>query len=169
MPKHGSRRSRPRPSAEPRAGSRPAAGLVLATLLLSGAAGAEEGGLRPFTVVGDAIPGSLTGAAGDPAEGRAITVGRQRGLCLLCHSGPFPQERFQGTLGPDLAGVGARLSEGQIRLRLVDGRRLDPDTIMPSYYRIEGLNRVGSAWRGKPILTAEEIEDVVAFLATLRD
>ena len=125
--------------------------------------------LLPYTVVGDAIPAPLTGAPGDPARGRVIVTSRQRGLCLLCHSGPFPEERFQGDLAPDLAGVGSRLSEGQIRLRLVDSRSLDPDTIMPSYYRTDGLNRVGSAWRDKPVLNAEEIEDVVAFLATLRD
>jgi sulfur-oxidizing protein SoxX len=126
-------------------------------------------GLLPYTVVGDAIPAPLTGAPGDPARGRVIVTSRQRGLCLLCHSGPFPEERFQGDLAPDLAGVGSRLSEGQIRLRLVDSRSLDPDTIMPSYYRTDGLNRVGAAWRDKPVLNAEEIEDVVAFLATLRD
>jgi L-cysteine S-thiosulfotransferase len=125
--------------------------------------------LLPYTVVGDTIPAPLTGAPGDPARGRVIVTSRQRGLCLLCHSGPFPEERFQGDLAPDLAGVGSRLSEGQLRLRLVDSRRLDPDTIMPSYYRTDGLNRVGAAWRDKPVLNAEEIEDVVAFLASLRD
>jgi sulfur-oxidizing protein SoxX len=125
--------------------------------------------LLPYTVVGDAIPAPLTGAPGDPARGRVIVTSRQRGLCLLCHSGPFPEERFQGDLAPDLAGVGSRLSEGQLRLRLVDSRRLDPDTIMPSYCRTDGLNRVGAAWRDKPVLNAEEIEDVVAFLASLRD
>jgi L-cysteine S-thiosulfotransferase len=125
--------------------------------------------LLPYTVVGDAIPAPLTGVAGDPARGRVIVTSRQRGLCLLCHSGPFPEERFQGDLAPSLAGVGSRLSEGQLRLRLVDSRKLDPGTIMPSYYRTDGLNRVGGAWRDKPVLSAEEIEDVVAFLATLRD
>ncbi len=130
---------------------------------------AAEAGLRPFAVEGDAIPAPLTGTPGDAGRGRAVVADRQRGLCLLCHAGPFPEERFQGTLAPDLAGAGARWSEGQLRLRLVDGRRLNPDTIMPSYYRVDGLTRVGPAWRGKPVLTAGEIEDVVAFLATLRD
>ena len=125
--------------------------------------------LLPYTVVGDAVPAPLVEAPGDPARGRAIVTSRQRGLCLLCHSGPFPEERFQGDLAPSLAGVGSRLSEGQIRLRLIDSRRLDPGSIMPSYYRTDGLDRVGAAWRGKPVLSAEEIEDVVAFLATLRD
>lgn len=143
-------------------------GLALALSLL-GAAAAAESAVRPFAVEGDAIPAPLTGAPGDAARGRAVVADRQRGLCLLCHAGPFPEERFQGDLAPDLAGTGARWSEGQLRLRLVDGRRLNPDTIMPSYYRVDGLNRVGRAWTGKPVLTAEEIEDVVAFLATLRD
>jgi len=117
----------------------------------------------------DAMPQSLTGAKGDAVRGRAIVANRQVGLCLLCHSGPFPDERFQGNLAPDLKGVGARLSEGQLRLRIVDSSRINPASIMPAYHRTEGLVRVGPAWRGKPILTAEQIEDVVAFLMTLRD
>jgi len=132
-----------------------------------GPAAAQD--LRPYTVVGDAIPAPLFEGRPDPARGRAIVADRQRGLCLLCHAGPFPEERFQGTLAPDLAGAGERWSEGQLRLRLVDGRRINPDTIMPSYYQTDGLFRVGPAFRGKPILSAEEIEDVVAFLTTLRD
>jgi sulfur-oxidizing protein SoxX len=110
----------------------------------------------------------LTDVPGDAARGRAIVVNRQLGLCLLCHSGPFPEERFQGNLAPDLAGSGARWSEGQLRLRLVDSRRLNPQTVMPAYYRTDGLVRVGAAWRGKPVLTAQQVEDVVAFLRTLR-
>jgi len=117
---------------------------------------------------GDSIPASLTGARGDPARGRAIVANRQVGLCLLCHSGPFPEERFQGDLAPDLTAVGARLSEGQIRQRMVDSRRVNPQTIMPAYYESEGFARVAPAYRGKTILTAEQIEDVVAYLATLR-
>ena len=117
----------------------------------------------------DAIPESLTGAKGDPARGRAIVASRQVGLCLLCHSGPFPEERFQGNLAPDLRGAGTRWSEGQLRLRIVDSSRINPATIMPAYHRSEGLARVAPAWRGKPVLSAQQIEDVVAFLMTLRD
>ena len=117
----------------------------------------------------EAIPESLTGAKGDPVRGRAIVASRQVGLCLLCHSGPFPEERFQGNLAPDLRGAGARWSEGQLRLRIVDSSRINPATIMPAYHRSEGLVRVAPAWRGKPVLSAEQIEDVVAFLMTLRD
>jgi sulfur-oxidizing protein SoxX len=140
----------------------------LAALLTSTGAVAQKE-LRPYTIVGDAIPDSLTGAAGDPLRGRAIVLDRRLGACLLCHTGPFPEEKFQGTLAPDLSGAGSRWSEGQVRLRLVDPTRLNPDTIMPPYYRVEGLTRVGLTWRGKPILIAEEIEDVIAFLVTLRD
>jgi sulfur-oxidizing protein SoxX len=137
------------------------------TMTTPGQARADE--LRPYTVVGDAIPASLTGEKGDPVRGRAIVGNRQVGLCLLCHRGPFPEEKFQGTVAPDLTGAGTRWSEGQLRLRIVDSRRLNPDSIMPSYYRVDGLTRVSAAFAGKPILTAEQIEDVVAYLATLRD
>jgi len=116
---------------------------------------------------GDSIPASLTGAKGDPARGRAIVANRQVGLCLLCHSGPFPEERFQGGLAPDLRSA-ARLSEGEIRQRIVDSTKLNPQSIMPAYYRSEGLERVAPAYRGKTILSAEQIEDVVAYLTTLK-
>jgi L-cysteine S-thiosulfotransferase len=117
----------------------------------------------------EGIPLSLTGAKGDPVRGRAIVANRQVGLCLLCHSGPFPEERFQGDLAPDLRGAGARWSESQLRLRIVDSGRINPASIMPAYHRSEGLVRVAPAWRGKTILSAEQIEDVVAFLMTLKD
>jgi sulfur-oxidizing protein SoxX len=146
---------------------------LLAALLLANAmpvlTPAQSSGLLPLTMVGDAVPDSLTGAKGDAARGRAIVADRQVGLCLLCHRGPFPQERFQGNLAPDLAGTGSRWSAGQLRLRIVDARRLNPDTIMPPYYSLDGLTQVAAAFRERPILSAEQIEDVVAFLATLRD
>jgi sulfur-oxidizing protein SoxX len=141
----------------------------LALLLTAVPAAGGQDGLQPFTVVGDAIPASLTGARGDPERGRAIVANRHVGLCLLCHSGPFPEEPLQGTLAPGLEGAGSRWSEGQLRLRIVDAARLAPGTIMPPYYRIDGLARVAPSLRGKPVLTAEQIEDVVAFLATLRE
>jgi L-cysteine S-thiosulfotransferase len=140
--------------------------LIAATLAMSFAANAQE--LRPYTVSGDAITESLTGKAGEPVRGRALVVERAS-TCILCHSGPFPEEKFQGDLAPSLAGSGSRWSEGQLRLRLVDASRLNPATIMPSYYRLDGLQRVGPAWRGRPILSAEQIEDIVAYLATLRE
>lgn len=145
-----------------------AAPLAVMTLTALGGALAQNA-LQPYTIVADAIPRSLTGTPGNPQRGRAIVVNRQVGLCLLCHSGPFPEEKFQGTLAPDLKGAGARWSEGQLRLRMVDASRLNANTIMPPYYRVDGLSRVAPAFQGKPILSAEQIEDVVAYLATLRD
>ena len=126
-----------------------------------------QSALRPFVVEGDAIAVSLTGLPGDAARGRALVLDRSN-TCILCHSGPFPEANFQGDLAPDLAGTGSRWTEGQLRLRLVDASRLNPATIMPSYYRVDGLVNVGQAFRGKPILTAEQIEDMVAYLVTLR-
>jgi sulfur-oxidizing protein SoxX len=143
-----------------------AAAWLAAALVLP--ATAEAQGLRPYVVAGDAIADSLTGTRGDAARGRALVLNRTS-TCILCHGGPFPEERFQGDLAPDLAGTGKRWSEGQLRLRLVDASSLNPATIMPSYYRVDGLVRVGAAWRGKPILSAEQIEDMVAYLATLRE
>jgi sulfur-oxidizing protein SoxX len=141
--------------------------LALCFTLAAPAAAQEE--LRSFIIVGDAIPDSLTGAEGDAARGRAIVANRSTGLCLLCHSAPIPEERFQGNLSPSLAGAGSRWSEGQLRLRIVDASRLNADTIMPAYYRLARLQRVVQAFRDKPILTAEQIEDVVAYLVTLKE
>ncbi len=135
-------------------------------LALPCAAGAQE--LLPYTISGDSIPESLTGIAGDAARGRALVLERTS-TCILCHSGPFPEEKFQGDLAPNLSGTGSRWSTGQLRLRLVAASRLNPATIMPSYYRVDGLERVGAAWRGKPILSAEQIENIVAYLTTLRE
>ena len=125
--------------------------------------------VRAFAVVGDAIPQSLSGEPGDAVRGRAIVANRQLGLCLLCHTGPIPEERFQGNLAPDLGGAGARWSAGQLRLRISDARALNPQTIMPSYYRTDGLNRVAPAWAAAPMLAPQQVEDVVAYLMTLRD
>lgn len=165
MRKHGSARSRPKPSLDP-----PAVAVIAVLFSTAGLAGvAEEEPLLPYSIVGDAISASLTGASGNPARGRAVVLDRRLGACLLCHTGPFPEEKFQGTLAPNLSGAGSRWSAGQLRLRLVDASRTNPDTIMPPYYRVDGLIRVGRAWQGKPIMSAEQIEDVVAFLLTLRD
>lgn len=136
--------------------------LALLLVLCATPASAQE-------VVGDAIPKSLTGQPGDPARGRAIVANRSVGLCLLCHSGPIAEERFQGDLSPTLAGAGSRWSEGQLRLRIVDGSRLNPDTIMPPYFRTTGLQRVARTFDGKTILSAQQVEDVVAYLVTLKD
>jgi len=142
--------------------------LTGACLIATGTGPANAQASRSYSVVGDAIPASLTGMPGDAARGRALVVERSS-TCILCHSGPFPEQRFQGYLAPSLAGAGNRWSEGELRLRLVDASRLNAATIMPSYYRLDGLNRVGPAWRGKSILSAEQIEDILAYLVTLRE
>jgi sulfur-oxidizing protein SoxX len=142
-----------------------AALFALALMAATGSAAAETAMPK---IVGDAIPASLTGSPGDAARGRAIVRNRQSGLCLLCHRGPFPEDPLQGTLAPDMSGAGARWSEGQLRLRIVDARRLNPATIMPPYYSTDGLSQVAPAFAGKTILTAAQIEDVVAYLVSLR-
>lgn len=147
-------------------------GAVVLSAAVVGPAGVAaqtvDGRIAVPTVVGDAVPTPLTTTPGDAGRGRAIVANRQVGLCLLCHAGPFPEERFQGTLAPDLSGAGARWSEGQLRLRIVDARTLNPDTIMPPYHRASTGRRVARAWRDRPVLDAQQIEDVVAFLVTLR-
>jgi sulfur-oxidizing protein SoxX len=112
------------------------------------------------------LPGAVEG---DAVRGRAIVANRQVGLCLLCHTGPIPEERFQGNLAPDLRGAGRRWNAEQLRARIVDASQFNPDTIMPSYYKTEGLNRVATAYQGKTILDAQQIEDVVAWLQTLTE
>ncbi len=120
-------------------------------------------------VVGDAIPAPLSLAPSDAIRGRGIVLDRANGNCLICHQVPEPTEAFQGSLGPDLKGIGSRLTAGQMRLRLVDQARLNPTTLMPPFYRTEGLVRVAPKFAGLPVLMASEIEDVIAYLATLRD
>ena len=147
MPRTGSRPSPPMPSLKP-----------LALLLALAGPALAEGLAEP-----------LTAMEGDAGRGRAIIADRSRGLCLLCHSGPFPEERFQGNLAPSLAGAGTRMNAAELRLRLVDSRRVNPESIMPAYHRAEGLHRVAPALRGRMLLQAQEIEDVLAFLLTLRE
>jgi len=136
-------------------------------VLAAGCATTTPGALAPYRVEGDAIREALAPQAGNAARGREVVLGRDSN-CLLCHVVPEPGARAMGNLAPPLGGVGARLSEGQLRLRIVDSMRLNPQTIMPSYYRVDGLNQVAAALRGKPVLTAQQVEDVVAYLLTLR-
>jgi len=134
------------------------AAAIVAVCCVASVAGAQEG-----------IPKSLTGTPGDPARGRSIVASRQVGLCLLCHSGPFPEERFQGNLAPSLEGAGSRWTPAQLRQRIVDSSQINPATIMPAYHRTEGLTRVAPAFRDRPVLSAQQIEDVVAYLMTLKN
>ena len=123
-------------------------------------------------VVGDGVPQPLTTTPGDTARGRAIVADRRVGLCLLCHSGPIPEERFQGNLAPPLDGAGKRWSAAQLRLRVADARQLNPESLMPAFHRpapsTPDARRVAAPFRGQPLLTAQQVEDVVAWLETLR-
>jgi sulfur-oxidizing protein SoxX len=140
--------------------------VALVALAIARPAAADPG----YAVSGDGIAAPLAGAAaGDAVRGRALVANRQASLCLLCHTGPIPEERFQGNLAPDLHGAGQRWSAAQLRLRIVDASHFNPLTIMPSYYKTDGLNRVAPAFRDKTILTAQQIEDVVAWLLTLKE
>jgi len=145
--------------------------LLAAVLLSAGAAAAApivDDGLVSYEVVDGGIPAPLAGAAGDPARGRAIAAGRA-GNCLACHHMPIPEQPFQGTVGPDLAGVGGRYTVAQLRLRLVNAKLIGESTVMPAFYRVDGLRRVAAQYRGRPVLDAGQIEDVVAYLTTLTE
>jgi sulfur-oxidizing protein SoxX len=120
-------------------------------------------------IKGDSIIESLSVEPGDPVRGRAIVASRQTGLCLLCHSGPFPEERFQGNLAPELKASVARLNAPQLRARIVNAAHFNPQTIMPSYYQTSHLNRVAPKFAGQTLLSGQEIEDVIAFLVTLNN
>ncbi|MGL4810867.1 MAG: sulfur oxidation c-type cytochrome SoxX [Beijerinckiaceae bacterium] len=122
-----------------------------------------------YVVTGDGIETALTGEPGNAQRGRALVADRRVGLCLLCHSGPFPEERFQGDLAPTLAGAGSRWTVAQLRLRMVDSNAVTPGSIMPGFHKVTGLARVGRQFAGKPVLDAQQIEDIVAFLATLKE
>lgn len=144
-------------------------GVFIASLLfipLSFAANAET---VKYVVKDGAIAQSLTGKPGDPIAGRKVAINRRLGNCLACHKMPIPEQSFQGMIGPDLAGVGSRYKEGELRLRVVDPKKVNPQTFMPAYYRTTGLHRVQKKWRGKTILSAQQVEDVVAYLTTLRE
>ena len=122
----------------------------------------------PYRIVDDGIPIALSEQPGDVARGRDIAANRQIGLCLLCHQLPSNSDRFQGDIATSLAGAGTRWTVSQLRLRIVDSRRLSADSVMPAYYKLNGLTRVGTNWRDKPILDAQQVEDVVAWLASLK-
>lgn len=154
-----------------RRGRRPATLRTLAFAALVGVASpaaVRADALADFVVRGDRIDAPLGGARGEAGRGRALVVARDPANCILCHAVPDADVRFAGNVGPPLAGVAARLSAAQMRLRIVDSTKLDPRSIMPAYYRIDGLSRVAAPYRGKPILTAQQIEDLVAYLETLR-
>lgn len=144
---------------------------VLAGMLLLQALGGVAHGQDPlvdFRIVNGAIAAPLSDRPGDPERGRRIILDRAGGDCIICHAMPLPQRQFHGNVGPPLDGVGSRYTAGELRLRLVDPKAINPETVMPAYYKVEGLHRVLDRYRGKPILTAQQVEDVVAYLLTLK-
>ncbi len=142
--------------------------LLLCACFLTAMSGARADALVPFEVVEDTIPAPLTSQPGDAERGRAVYVDRDRGHCLLCHVSAHVQEPFAGTIGPDLSTVADVYGAGQLRYRVVDSTLMNPDTVMPSYYRVDGLVQVDAAFDGQPVLTAQEVEDLIAFLLTFR-
>lgn len=143
-------------------------GLLAAFAMGTGDARSDE--LVSFVVRdGNSIPTSLTGQPGDPENGKKVAIHRKKGNCLACHAMPIPEQPFHGEVGPDLAGVGSRYSAGELRLRIVNPKLANPDTIMPAFYRTDGLHRVMAKFEGKTMLSAQEVEDVVAYLLTLKE
>jgi len=144
---------------------------VLVSVLVTGiTGGVAPDSDRPvdYRIVNGAIPEPLTDQPGDPERGRRIVLGREAGDCTVCHAMPLPQRQFHGTVGPPLDGVGSRYTAGQLRLRIVDPKAINPETVMPAYYKVEGLHRLLERYRGKPILTLQQVEDVIAYLLTLK-
>jgi len=144
------------------------------TALLAAAAPAHSQEVRdhnliPYTIKDSAIDKPLTGKPGDPAKGRQWAITSGQGNCVICHRLPIPEVAFRiGNIGPDLTEVGGRLSPAEIRMRIVNPKVVNPDTIMPAYYRLDGLNRVEKKFQGKTMLSAEQVEDLVAYLSTLK-
>jgi len=143
--------------------------VVIAVALIV-ATSARAADLVSYTVVdNERITEALTAEPGDPVRGRAAVIHRQKGNCLACHMLPIPEEQFHGDTGPTLVGVGARYDAGELRLRIVNSKIVNPETMMPAFYRVEGLHRVGAKFKDIPMLSAQEVEDVVAYLLTLTE
>lgn len=129
----------------------------------------RDPGLVSYTIVDDnSIPKSLTGKSGDPANGRKLAINRKKGNCLACHAMPIPEQQFHGETAPSLYGVGNRLSAGELRLQIVNSKVTNEDTMMPSFYRTFGFNRPLKKFVGRSILEAQDVEDIVAYLLTLK-
>ena len=145
--------------------------LLMGTTLITGAAVTSTA--AEFNIakarVDDGIPKSLTGKPGDPKKGRATAIHRKKGNCLACHAMPVPEQADHGNIGPDLAGVADRYSQAELRLRLVNAKLINPDTLMPSYYKKTGFHRIQKKWKGKTIISAQDVEDILAYLDTLKE
>jgi monoheme cytochrome SoxX (sulfur oxidation) len=143
---------------------------AFALCLSAGGGLAQEPSKEPIRldVVNDSLPKSLTGAPGDAAAGKKVFLTRTLGNCLACHQvTSLKSEEFHGEFGPSLDGVAGRYSEAQLRLIVADPKRVFTDTVMPAFFKNDGLSRVRPQFVGKSILTAAQVEDVVAYLKTL--
>lgn len=121
-----------------------------------------------YKVYKDTIPVSLTGIGGNAAKGKKVAVNTRKGNCLACHVMPVPEQPFHGAVGPDISDIGSRATPAELRMRIVDPKVLNPDTIMPAFYKSKGLHRVPKKFQGKTMLSAQEIEDIIAYLMTLK-
>lgn len=119
-------------------------------------------------VAADAIATPLTATPGNAARGKAIVISREGGHCILCHHVPVEEVKIFGNVAPALDGVGSRLSVAQLRQRVVDITAVNPDAVMPAFHRTGNLQRVAREYREQPVLSAQQVEDVVAWLASLK-
>jgi len=131
--------------------------LLLALLLIAPVGGATE----------PTLPDPLTAMPGDPARGRLVVRDASKATCLICHAMPIPEEPDHGTIGPPLQGIARRATPAALRQRIVDPTAINPATVMPAYYRSAGFHRVLARFVGQSIYSAQEVEDVVAYLMTL--
>jgi len=138
-----------------------------ALVFLPSALSAEDSGLVKFIIVDHEIPQPLTSEPGDPAKGKKIVTDASNATCLICHAMPIPEQPDHGNLAPDLTGIGSRYTAGQLRLRIVNPKAFNPDTIMPAYYRNSGFTRVLGEFAEKTVYSAQDVEDVIAYLLTL--
>jgi len=118
-----------------------------------------------FVIEGDRISKPLAGLVGDAKRGRNVFVERTKGHCVACHAVNDLDIEFQGNVGPNLTNVGLRLDPSQLRLRIVDASVLNDSTLMPPYFRTERLNQVLKEHERETALSAQDIEDVIAYLS----
>jgi sulfur-oxidizing protein SoxX len=141
---------------------------VVVGIALIGAVTATAQAAEDYKVVKGTIPASLTGKAGDASKGKKAAIHTRKGNCLACHVMPIPEQPFHGEVGPDLSDIGSRAKPAELRMRIVDPKVLNPDTIMPAFYKTKGLHRVPKKFVGKTMLSAQDIEDIIAYLMTLK-
>ncbi len=141
---------------------------IFVLMIFAGSAPVSTAEPAKYKVVGQSIPKSLTSKPGNAKKGRRSAINPRQGNCLACHVMPVPEQPDHGLVGPPLKGVASRYKKGELRLRLVDSKKINPETIMPAFYRTTGLHRVQKKWKGRTILKAQQVEDILAYLMTLK-